>query len=297
MLAYLSLASFGSDTLFYRFNNFQVIDGAPNDTLIFDLEIRSFTAGTYLQGFQTDIYFNTAAFGTNAQPVGITPLAMVGPGLILPLGPANPTNNSFRYSLTAFPPPYNPATLSLVPTASWGKLIRYKMLVLDNSQLAGMQFNITAMTNNQKFIKVAGMTTTKYVPIVAKNDLLNLPLTLTNNDLLFSEVADPDGSNAFFVEVYNAGDTPVDFSIYPWYITAYDGVIYTNVQMTGTIGINDTWVIGSDQTAFTGAYPGRVADLYNPVAGLGTTYYYLNTFGPYLSGNLIDNLRRIRFQF
>jgi hypothetical protein len=288
MLAYLSLASFGSDTLYYRFNNYQVVDGAPNDTLIFELEIRSNTVGTYLVGFQTDIYFNTVAFGTNAQPVGITPLTMVGPGLILPLGPANPTNNSFRYSLTAFPPPYNPATLSLVPTTSWGKLIRYKMEVLDNNQLAGMQFNITAMTNNQKFIKVAGMTTTKYVPIRAYNNLLNLPLTLTNNDLLFSEVADPDGSNGFFVELYNAGDSPVDFSIYPWYLTAWDGASYSNVQMTGTIGVGDTWVLGGDPSWFTGAYPGRVADQYNALADGGTTYYYLTTFAPYLSGNLID---------
>jgi hypothetical protein len=287
-MAYLSLASFGSDTLYYRFNNYSVIDGSPNDTLIFDLEIRSSTAGTYLVAFQSDIIFNTTVFGSNALPVGITPLAMVGPGLILPLGPANPTPSSFRYSLAAFPPPYNPATLSLVPTATWGKLIRYKMLILNNSQPAGIQLNITAMTNNQKFIKVAGMTTTKYVPIVAYNNLLTLPTTITNNDLMFSEIADPDGSNGFFVELYNPGDVAVDFSIYPWYITAWDGASYTDVKLTGTIGVNDTWVLGADAGWFTGAYPGRVADQYNALADGGTTYYYLTTFAPYLTGTLID---------
>jgi len=288
MLAYLSLASFGSDTLYYRFNEYTVVDGSPYDTLIFDLEIRSSTAGTYLVGFQTDLYFNTVVFGANAQPVSITPLAMVGPSVTFPLGPSNPASNRFRYALTQLSPPYNPATLSLVPTASWGKLIRYKMLVLDNSQNAGLVFNLVSMGPNQKFVKVITNTTTKYTPVIAYNSLLNFPTTLTNEDLMFSEVADPDGSNAFFVELYNAGDNAIDFSIYPWYITAWDGAIYTDVQLVGTIGVGDTWVLGGNAGTFTTAYPGRVADQYNALAGGGTTYYYLTSFGPYLLGKFID---------
>jgi hypothetical protein len=287
LFAFLSFASSGSDTLYYRFNNYAVVEGITNDTLIFELEIKSATTGTYLVAFQADIYFNTVVFGNNAQPVSITPLAMVGTGINMPIGPTNPTANSFRYAMAQLLPPYDPVYLSLVPTTSWGKLIRYKMLILDNSGNAGLQFNIAAMSGNTKFVKVLTGTATDYIPLVAANDLLDLPTVPPDYNLMFSELGDPYNFPADFVEIYNAGAGAVNFLSSPWFLTMYNGTNYQNVQLTGNINAGLTFIIGG--TYYSSAYPGKpVGQTTDIIDNNGTVSFYLTRNAPYGTGILID---------
>jgi len=284
----LSLASSASDTLFFRFTNYYIAEGTPFDTMIFDVELKSSTSGSYLAGFQTDILYNTSVFGDYALPVAVENLEMITPYFIVAVGPMNPTNNSFRTANAVFGyPNYHPSTMVLVPTSSWAGLIRYKMLVLDNNQAAGIQFNISAMTSNQKFVTQVTTSTTNYSPIVASNNLLTLPSTPTNLNLMLSELGDPAGSNADFVEIYNAGSEAIDFSLYSWYLTSFNGNTYQNIQMTGTLAAGGTYVVAGP--SFAAAYPGKSADhTAGFVESNGTMSYFLSLFGPYNDGIFID---------
>ena len=283
-LAYLDAGA--SDTLYYRFNNYIIKDASPYDTLIMEIDIRSSTTGTYLVACQVDLHFNTTAFGNNAQPVSVTHLEMVGPAMILSLG-QNPTPNAYRYAISQLLPPYNPAFLSLVPSTSWGRLIRFKFLVLDNSQNTGMEFYPTHMTGNQRYVTNPPGSLMSYAPIVASNTLINLPSAPTNLNLMISELGDPSNSNADFVEVYNPGPNPVNFSQYPWYLTIYNGSTYQNIQLTGTLNTGDSYVLGG--TSFTTAYPGKSADITSAIAEQnGMVSWYLTLWNPYSTGIFID---------
>ncbi len=285
LLGYLSFTALGSDTLYVRFNNFYVKDGATNDTLIFDVELKSFTAGTYLTAFQIDVNFNPDAFGSNAQPVAMSNLALVSSAMLVQVGPVNPNSSSFRVAKSPLFPPYNPASFVPVPTTSYAGLMQFKMLVLDDTEEAGIEFNIAAMTNNFKFVTTSSMST--YVPIVAENDLLNMPTTPTVFDLMISEVADPTGSNADFVEIYNAGSEDVDFSVFPWYLTTWDGANYDNVKLTGTLAAGDSYIIGG--LLYAGGFPSIPADLTSDiVTGTGALSHYLSIYGSLIDGLFID---------
>jgi len=292
LLTLVAMNSKGSDTLFYRFNNYYVIDGTPFDTMVFDLEIKSSTAGTYLTCFQTDIIFDTITFGTWAQPVSIAPYylpdGVVSTDLTLIGGPANPTKSVFRYGMKQLFAPFNPATLGLVPNSSWGRLIKYKMLVLNNSQNVGLNFQTTFMATNQKFVLALGSQTTNYAPIVASNNLLTLPAQPTNTRLLISELGDPSNSNADFVEIYNAGSNTVNFSAgASYFLTVYNGSTYQNFQLTGNLAAGDSYVVGG--TSYFTAYPGKAADQTNALVDQnGAVSWYLTLGSAYSTGFLID---------
>jgi len=292
LLTLLGSHSKGSDTLFYRFNNYYVIDGTPFDTMVFDLEIKSSTAGTYLTCFQTDIIFNTITFGTNAQPINISPYyipnGVVSTDLNFTAGPANPVNNTFRYGMRQFAGPFNPATLGLVPNNSWGKLIKYKMLILNNSQNAGLNFNLSMMASNQKFVTTSGSQTTNYSPLIASNDLLTFPVQPSNTRLMISELGDPSNSSADFVEIYNAASSTVNFSAgASYFLTVFNGSTYQNFQLTGILAAGDTYVVGG--TSYFTAYPGKAADQTNALVDQnGAASWYLTLGSAYGTGFLID---------
>jgi hypothetical protein len=286
----LSLTSSASDTLFFRFSNYYIAEGTPYDTMIFDIEIKSSSSGTYLAGTQLDIFFNTSAFGEFALPVETEDLDMITPFFFVAPPNANPTANSFRYARSTFaipPMQYDPSQMVMVPTSSWASLVRYKMLVIDDSEAAGIQFNVAAMTSNQKFVTQVTSTTTNYVPITATNDLLTLATSPTNLNLMLSELGDPAGSNADFVEIYNAGSQAIDFSLYSWYLTSFNGNTYQNIQMTGMLAPGGTYVVAGP--SFAAAYPGKSADhTAGFVESNGTMSYFLSLFGPYNDGIFID---------
>jgi hypothetical protein len=287
LLGVLSLGIKASDTLYVRFNNYYVKDGgANNDTLVFDVEYKSFTAGTYIFACQNDIAFNTTVFGNNAKPKQIQNLGLIGPAMTIAVGPTNPTTSRFKYAISQLLPPYNPASLSLVPTATWGGLIRYKMEILNNTQNAGLQFltGAGAMAGNQKFVKVLTSTGSTYVPIVAKNNLLNFPTTPTEFALMLSEIADPAGSNADFVELYNSGGA-LDLTGTSWYLTTYNGSTYSSVKLTGYLSAGQSYVIGGSSYS----YPGKPATITSSIVdGSGTLSHFLTFYDPYPGGTLID---------
>jgi hypothetical protein len=287
LLMIFARESKGADTLYVRFNNYYIKDATPYDTLIFDVEIKSFTSGTYLCGFQTDIYFNTTTFGLNALPVAVIPLDLVTAAFIVPVGPANPASNYFRVGNTCFPP-YIPANLAQVPTASWGKLIRFKMLVLNNSQNLGISFNLTAMGINEKFVKTITSSASAYTPLVSTNTLAGIPSTPTNMNLLISELGDPSNSGADFIEIYNTGTGAVNFALGPaCYLTMYDGSTYQNFQLTGNIDMGGAYVAGGNN--YASAYPGKASDQTNGLVDQnGTDSWYLTIGSPYPSGVLVD---------
>jgi hypothetical protein len=292
LLVIPGLSLIASDTLYYRFNNFYVKPASPKDTMIFEVEIRSSTANTYLIGFQLDIIFNSTVFGIDAQPVSVQRLALIAnkSAYDFEAPMANPATNKFRYALTQFFPPYDPAQLALVPTSTWGKLMRFKMPVENNSENAGIQFDIGPMGGNQYFCLVSGYTRYKYAPIVASNDILNMPSTPTIFNLLISEVGAPltPYNNARFVEIYNPSTSAVSFNIFPWYITQEtNGTSRASVKLTGSIPAGGTFVIAHDLTDFSNA--GFTANQYSTVIdnGGGETYV-LSTYGEYAQGTNID---------
>ena len=105
------------------------------------------------------------------------------------------------------------------------------------------------MNSNQKFVKTVTSTFTTYSPNSYKNNLTNFPTTPTVMDLMLTEIADPAG-NGDFVEIYNAGDAAVDFTNIPWYLTAYNGMNYTNVKLAGTLAAGDVFVIAGTGSSF-----------------------------------------------
>ena len=116
-------------------------------------------------------------------------------------------------------------------------------------------------------------------------------------DLIISEIADPEtpNGNAKFVEIYNAGNSDVNFSTETWYLSkeanAPDGV-WCDVPLTGSITSGGVLVIANKEitppVAFYNAY-GFEADQYNGcVRGNGNDSYYLYYGGDHESGTLID---------
>ena len=211
---------------------------------------------------------------------------MMTPAMDVEVGPVSQTDSIFRYGAFQLFGPFDPDNLALVPTSSWGKLIRCKMLVQDNSENTGLHFKLSTMTGNQKFVQNDTNVLSNYSPIFASNDLLDFPSTPTVFNLMFSEISDPSNSDAGFVEIYNAGDYSVDFSLYPWYLTLYDGS-YHSLQLTGTLDAGATHVIGG--SSFSTAYPGKTADqTFNYVENSGMDSCFLSFLNAYNNGILID---------
>lgn len=275
-----------ADTLHCRFNDFMVIDGTPYDTLVFDVEMRTSTAGTYLCITQLDVIFNKVVFGANAKPYSIEELGLISPAMFFPAGPTNPTDSSFRYGKSGFPP-FDPTTLTLMPTTGWGELMRIKMLVLNNSQPCRVSFSISAMTGNQKFVKSYSFTSLTYSPFVADNHLKDFPSTPTVFNLMISELGDPTDSGADFVEIYNPGPNKINFSQVPWYLTMYNGSTYQSARLSGSVSAGMTHVVAGP--SFAAAFPGKPASqIASFIENGGTVSYYLSVFGDYSAGTTID---------
>ena len=294
-LILMGVSALGQASLTFRFNNYMVVPGVTNDTLIFDVEAKSDVSNTYLTGVGMVISFSTAAFGSNALPVSVERLVLTQPTGYNFNTPASTTGNPGRFSssFSAFPlfPPfsgtYQTAFLSNVTTEFQG-VARYKMLIIGGGDL-GVDFYPTSMTGQQLYVLTSGGTTaTPYSPLNYDNDLVNIPPTPTVYDLMISEVADPSNSSANFVEIYNAGAYAVDFSGYEWFLTV-DAGGFSSVQLTGTIGVGEAYVIANSGTDFNTAYPGKSFELQSGIVGtVGTNDFYLSLYGPYTEGMDID---------
>lgn len=283
-----------SQSITYRFNNYMVVPGGADDTLIFDVEAKSNVGTTYTTAFGMYINFSETAFGSGAIPVSVERLVLTLPNGYNWNTPASSAGSGrFASLFSAFillPPftnTYDITFLSQLTTAFQG-VARYKMLITGTG-LLGVEFYLGAggMPGQSLYVLTSGGTSsTAYSPVTADNTLINLPPDPTNYDLMFSEFGDPSNSNANFVEIYNAGAVPVDFSLYPWYLSANGS---SSVQLTGTINAGDSYVIANSASDFGTAYPGKSYDLASSIVGtVGISQFELSTFGDYTSGTSID---------
>ncbi len=274
ILGALLLVGFASQSqsITYRFNNFMVVPGAVDDTLIFDVEAKSNVGTTYTTQFGMFIKFSTTAFGANALPVSVQQLVLTTPtGYNYNFPAQNAGANRFASSFQAFiflPPfslTYNTAFLSNLTTEFQG-VARYKMLITGTG-LLGVEFDATAMANQSSYVLSSGGTVaTFYTPTTAFNTLVNMPPDLTNYDLMFSELGDPSDAGISFVEIYNAGAVSVNLGVYPWFLSI-DGS--SSSQLTGTIAAGGTIVVDITGTP-------------------GTSEFLLSLYGDYTNGVAID---------
>jgi len=108
-------------------------------------------------------------------------------------------------------------------------------------------------------------------------------------DLIISEVADPgDNYDGRFVELYNVGDTTIDFSTTTVYFDRQaNGGNHSSIQLTGSIATNETYVIGNSSNI--DSIYGFEADLnFGNVTGNGDDGYFLYFNGDETKGTLID---------
>ncbi len=114
--------------------------------------------------------------------------------------------------------------------------------------------------------------------------------TGSTTSLIIAEVADPDNAaNAKYVELYNLGTDPVNFNSETWYLSwQANGGSWANVQLTGTIGAGETFILSYNATEFFNSY-GFNADMNSGVvSGNGDDGYYLYFGANNASGTLID---------
>ena len=116
-------------------------------------------------------------------------------------------------------------------------------------------------------------------------------------DLIISEVADPEnpssGDYAKFVEIFNAGNTTVDFGVNDWYLAKRENGtgIWKNVQLdpTASLAPGDTWVVAYNYAnAFYDAYDFYADQESSFINGNGDDPYFLFYGGDNVSGTLID---------
>jgi len=107
--------------------------------------------------------------------------------------------------------------------------------------------------------------------------------------LIISEVADPgDDYNGRFVELFNAGETEIDFSTTTIYFDRQaNGGNHSSIQLSGTLRPKETYVIGNSTNINT--IYGFAADLdFGSVTGNGDDGYFLFYNGDETTGQLLD---------
>ncbi len=123
--------------------------------------------------------------------------------------------------------------------------------------------------------------------IPSTNGLTNV----SNTYLFISEVTHPsDAALAKFIEIYNGGNTSIDFNSEIWYISRQSngGTTWGNMQLTGSLAAKDTYVISNDNVVFHNNY-GFYADINSStINGNGNDGYFLYSGGDHNSGILID---------
>ncbi|MGD9875034.1 MAG: lamin tail domain-containing protein [Kiritimatiellia bacterium] len=124
------------------------------------------------------------------------------------------------------------------------------------------------------------------------SETITITVSPTLPDLIISEVADPlDDLYARFIEIYNPGASPVDFSVDPFYVSRQvnGGTTWYEVQLTGTVAAGGTYLIANNATSFLARY-GFDADIVisGSTAGNGDDACMLYGYGGHASGTLID---------
>lgn len=114
------------------------------------------------------------------------------------------------------------------------------------------------------------------------------------SSLIISEVADPSGTGGQegrFVELYNAGASPVDLAAGTWVLSRQaNGGSWSNVPLTGTVGVAGKYVVAYSATSFPVAYPLAPApdQVDTAITGSGNDGYFLYSGGDHTVGTLQD---------
>jgi hypothetical protein len=269
----------------FRFANPQVISGSP-EIFSFDIEIQADQPGTAYNTIQLLLDFNTTAFGTSPSS---TVTAVLDPAFSFPpylsTGISYQAPNSILYGAVPFGnPPPGFASLTVVSNSGYQTLVTCQMEIFDNSQLAGVDFNIGLMHPQNQYITQTNPVPAAYA-VIFDNDLLNFPLSpLGPPELIISEVADPEtpDESARFVEIYNPSSEEYDFAVWDIYLSREQdgGTGVSSVQLTGTLPANGTYLIAADATAFQAKYnfaPDLTAG--SVVGGNGNDSYFLSLNG------------------
>ncbi|MEO0453596.1 MAG: Ig-like domain-containing protein [Verrucomicrobiota bacterium] len=111
--------------------------------------------------------------------------------------------------------------------------------------------------------------------------------------IYISEVADPnDDFNARFVELYNPSTTDsVDLNAGSWYLSIYfnDNIsVGTDIQLTGSIAPEGTYVIALNESTYSSTYSVGTPDQTGNTNSNGDDTYVLYFGGPSASGQLVD---------
>ncbi len=240
-----------------KFTNMKI----SGSNLVFDIEIQTDAANTYLASFEAYIDYNTAAFGSSiAAGVTVAPIGF----LTSPNYSISKNNSGARLYINAYN--YIPNVLPAVnvPT-TYGKILRVTIPIVNASQPAGIAFACSLMGNGQIYYTApTGGGMTLYAPINCANDLLALPLN-PNVSLLLSELGAPTDVTNDFVEIYNAGATTVNFDgFYEWYLNI-NGV---GTKLTGSIASGAAMVVN--------------------ITAAGNSLFVLSTYGDAVNGTIVD---------
>ena len=113
-----------------------------------------------------------------------------------------------------------------------------------------------------------------------------------NLRLIISEVADPANIwQSRFIELYNAGDTEIDFDAKTWYLSRQangNSESWADKQLTGSISAGGTYTIAYSTSFFLSSY-GFNADINSGyISGDGNDGYFLYSGGNHTTGLLVD---------
>lgn len=156
---------------------------------------------------------------------------------------------------------------------------------------------ITITVNDDAEVETSETVILSLTAIVGASPVAPSTFTLTVNDndtppsaLIISEVADPqDNTNVRFVELYNAGASPVDLAANGYHVVRQvnEGSSYGSIGLTGTVAAGATFVVATSTNFFT--VFGFDADVYNnTISGNGDDAYFLYSGGPFGVGTMVD---------
>jgi len=118
-------------------------------------------------------------------------------------------------------------------------------------------------------------------------------LSSVSTDLIISELCSPnDGAAGKFVELYNIGNTTIDFSTISWYLCRQSngGSTWGDIQLSGSVAPGETFIVayGSDFSNFNSTYGFDPDQSNTGINGNGNDGYFLYYNGDHSSGTLID---------
>lgn len=183
-LVALAIAMQAQSTLYFRFANTEIKEGAPS-YLVFDIELKAGELDTYQRDLQVFIDYNPDAFGENIVSKGRIELEkldlMQGETddsekyKFIKITDVNDRNRfAFLTEFTTDEKHPGPAFFNMVPTEYTG-FVRVKMEIKDDNQKAGIKFVEELMSDGQYYAKTDSKPY-KYEKVVLENSLADKSL-------------------------------------------------------------------------------------------------------------------------